>query len=154
MSLLLDLTLKVSLALSSDLLEFPSSWDKIWLSVKIFSCTSGQNCQIGKIFRNDCSKKQFKRMWPPRSQDPQTSQRNKCIQPPKTVQKECTDSDGVNYARPLKVSKAERFFIRCSYTCVLIFMPFLGFQQKANTCLWPIPSKHRQYNFQWYLTSA
>jgi hypothetical protein len=99
-------------------------------------------------------KKQFKRMWPRRSQDPQTSQRDKCIQPPKTVQKECTDSDGVNYARPLKVSKAERFFIRCSYTCVLIFMPFLGFQQKANTCLWPIPSKHRQYNFQWYLTSA
>jgi hypothetical protein len=37
------------------------------------------------------------------------------VQPSKTVQKDCTnerislDPDGVNYARPLKVTKAERF---------------------------------------------
>jgi hypothetical protein len=43
--------------------------------------------------------------------------------------KDCTnertspDPDGVNYARPLKVTKAKRFLKRGSYTCALIFKP-------------------------------
>jgi hypothetical protein len=51
------------------------------------------------------------------------------IQPPKTVQKDCTnkdtspDPDGISYARPLKVTKANRFFLRGSYVCALLFKP-------------------------------
>jgi hypothetical protein len=48
-------------------------------------------------------------------------------EPCETVQKDCTnegtspDPDRVNYARPLKVTKTERFLKRGSYACALIF---------------------------------
>jgi hypothetical protein len=46
---------------------------------------------------------------------PQLLRETSGIQPHETVQKDCTnegtspDPDGVNYARPLQVTKAERF---------------------------------------------
>jgi hypothetical protein len=49
------------------------------------------------------------------------------------------DPDGVNYARPLKVTKVERFFKRVSYACTLIFKSS-RLPQKTNSCLWPRPS--------------
>jgi hypothetical protein len=48
------------------------------------------------------------------------------IQPEKKVQNDCTnegtssDADGVSYARPLKVTKAERLLKRGSYACALM----------------------------------
>jgi hypothetical protein len=67
------------------------------------------------------------------------------IQPPQTVQKDYTnegtssDSDGVNYARSLKVTKAERFF-KGALRHVLLYLSLVGFWKKANLCLWPRPS--------------
>jgi hypothetical protein len=46
---------------------------------------------------------------------PQILRGTSAVQPPEAVQKDCTnegtslDTDGVNYVRPLKVTKAERF---------------------------------------------
>jgi hypothetical protein len=67
------------------------------------------------------------------------------IQPPKTFQKDCTnegtspDPDGVNYARPLKATKAERFKKGVSHACVLIFKPS-RLLAKGKLSLWPRPS--------------
>jgi hypothetical protein len=62
------------------------------------------------------------------------------IQPCETVKKYCTnegtspDPDGVNYARPLKVTKAERFS-KGALRHVLSYLSLLGFRQKAKSCL-------------------
>jgi hypothetical protein len=61
---------------------------------------------------------------------PQLLRRTSDIQPPKTVQKDYTnggtspDLNGVNYSRPLKVTKAERFLKGGSYACALIFKAY------------------------------
>jgi hypothetical protein len=51
------------------------------------------NCQIGKIFRSNCSKKQFKK---------------NTVQNDKQKRGFSPDLNGIYYARPLKVTKTKR----------------------------------------------
>jgi hypothetical protein len=96
--------------------------------------SEGKNCQIGKIFSRNCSEL-FKRA---------------TVQKGYTNEGTSPDLDGVNYARPLKVTIAERF-LKGSYTCALIFKPS-RLWQRANSCLWPRPSfKQSQYGHFYYL---
>jgi hypothetical protein len=78
----------------------------------------GQNCYIARIFRDDCSEKQFK--------IPQLLRGTSGVQPPKTVQEACTNEDtspGPDGVRHLKVTKVERWQKRNSFSCALIFKP-------------------------------
>jgi hypothetical protein len=87
--LLLNLTKKFNLALTSDLfdvlLPLVHGTKSDFLG-KATPCSKGQNCQIAKIFRDNCSEKQYKRT---------------------TVQKDCKNEwispylYGADYARPL-----------------------------------------------------
>jgi hypothetical protein len=100
------------------------------------------------------SESQFKRTQPPSSQWPQLLTGASGIQPPEIAQKDCTNEgtpDGVNCVH-LKVTKAEGFFfLKGSYMCALIFK--LG-KRQTHVFGQSLLFKQRQYNFQWYLTSA
>jgi hypothetical protein len=80
---------------------FPSSVGQIWLSQRSYDFLGvaipgyeGQNCQIGKIFRDNCSEKQCKK---------------NTVQKDYTNERTSPDLNKVNYARSLKVTKAGRF---------------------------------------------
>jgi hypothetical protein len=77
-----------------------------------------KSCQIGKIFRETVQRNSLRGHDSQSVRIPQLLRGTSGIQPLKTVQKDCTNEgtspapDGVNYARPLKVTKAERFLKR------------------------------------------
>jgi hypothetical protein len=50
-----------------------------------------QNCQIGRILRDNCSEKQFQRTWPASVSILQLLRGTSGVQPPKTCQKDCTN---------------------------------------------------------------
>jgi hypothetical protein len=61
------------------------------LSRENYSRTEEQNCQLGKIFIDNCSENHFRRDNPQVVSIPQLSKKTGGIQPPKTFQKECTN---------------------------------------------------------------
>jgi hypothetical protein len=88
-----------------------------------------RNAKLAKSSEMTVQKNSLRGCNPQAVSVPQLLRRASDIQPPKTIQKDCInevtspDPDGVNYARPLKVTKAERFLKGGSYACALIFKP-------------------------------
>jgi hypothetical protein len=75
-----------------------------------------QNCQAAKSSETTVQRNNLRGHDPQVVSIPQLLRETSGIQPPETVQKDCTneetspDPDGISYARPLKVTKAERLF--------------------------------------------
>jgi hypothetical protein len=86
-------------------------WKKLQLSGRSYSWLWGTNCQISRLFRDNCS---VNRRHDPQEVIPQLLKGKSVIQLPETVQKDYTnymnspDINGVNYARPLKGTKAKK----------------------------------------------
>jgi hypothetical protein len=93
------------LGTESDFLDFPGE----------HALTGGQNCQLAKSSETTVQKNSLRGHDPQAVSVPQLLRGTSGTQLPEMVQKDCTnegsspDTNGVNYARPLKITKAERF---------------------------------------------
>jgi hypothetical protein len=107
---------------------FPSSVGQnltFWTFREKHSHPKGQNCQTGKIFRGDCSEKQFKRTWSPRGQHPPNFSEE---QVPFSYTRQFKWGDFSRFkwsklCQTFKSNQSQEILKRGSYACDLIFKP-------------------------------